>query len=59
MRPVPIAPTFMRLLGAFFPNTLAGTIDGNPNVSEVSAAAFAEDSRNLLLEIDEPFIFFM
>jgi hypothetical protein len=54
-----MAPMFMRLLGAFFPNTLAGTMDGNPSVSDVNAAAFAEDSRNFLLEIDEPFIFFM
>ena len=30
MRPVPIAPILMRLLGAFGPNTDAGTIVGNP-----------------------------
>src|ERR1700760_2936472 len=28
MRPTPIAPTLMRLLGAYWPNTLAGTIAG-------------------------------
>ena len=30
MRPTPIAPTLMRLLGAVAPNTLDGTIAGKP-----------------------------
>ena len=43
-----MAPILIRLLGAFFPITLAGTIEGNPSVTEVKAAAFTEDSINLL-----------
>jgi hypothetical protein len=42
MRPVPIAATLIRLLGAFLPNTLAGTMDGNAN----SADAFIELLKN-------------
>ena len=34
MRPVPIAPTLMRLLGYVAPKTVDGTIDGNPDTTE-------------------------
>ena len=34
MRPVPIAPTLMRLLGELAPSTDAGTIDGKPESTE-------------------------
>jgi hypothetical protein len=40
--PVPIAATLIRLLGAFLPNTLEGTIDGSAS----SADALRELLKN-------------
>ena len=42
IRPVPIAATLIRLLGAFLPKTLEGTIDGSAN----SADALRELLKN-------------
>jgi hypothetical protein len=51
MRPFPIAPTFIWLLGAFFPMTDAGTIVGNPERGIVAAtvplSAFLTKLRRL------------
>jgi len=57
IRPLPIAPMLMRLLGAFLPNTVFGTMEGNPRANEVKATAFADDSMNFLLEILELLLF--
>jgi hypothetical protein len=35
MRPAPITPTLMRLLGAFWPNTVEGTMAGKPMAAAV------------------------
>src|SRR5450759_3176497 len=52
IRPKPICPTFIFSLGAFFPNTLDGTIVGNPvNATDESSVAFTEESMNFLLDI--------
>jgi hypothetical protein len=47
----------IRLLGAFFPNTRAGTMNGNPIVAAVNVAAFTEDSINFLLDIRDVVLF--
>jgi hypothetical protein len=47
------------LLGAFLPNTLDGTIAGNPITKDDAAAAFAVDSRNTRLEIRCLFFLFI
>jgi hypothetical protein len=41
----------MRLLGAFFPNTLAGTMEGNPRAIDESAENFTDFLRKRLLFI--------
>jgi hypothetical protein len=46
-----MAPTLMRLPGAFLPNTEAGTIEGNPSAAE----AMAEECKNFLLDIYDLF----
>jgi hypothetical protein len=51
-----MAPMLIRLLGAFFPNTLEGTIEGTPNANVESAVAFIEVSRKLRLETDFLFV---
>ena len=55
IRPVPMAPMFSRLLGAFFPITLAGTMVGNPMVATpVATPALTVPDRNdlrLILDI--------
>src|SRR4029450_12030808 len=38
MRPVPIAPTLMRLLGENAPNTEAGTMEGQPPIAADAAS---------------------
>src|SRR5436305_4546989 len=47
IRPTPIAPTLMRLLGAYCPNTDGGTIAGNPAIAAVAPAV----RRKVLREI--------
>jgi hypothetical protein len=42
-----MAPTLMRLLGAFSPKTLAGTIVGKPTL----ATAVADNLRKLLRDV--------
>src|ERR1039457_5126003 len=39
MRPFPMAPTLMRLLGAVCPNTEDGTMAGKPATKELEATA--------------------
>ena len=54
MRPVPIAPTLMRLPGAFAPNTEAGTIAGKPpstDVETIPVAATVMNSRRVALSV--------
>ena len=52
MRPVPIAPTLMRLLGAVAPKTDAGTIAGKPAAStEVAPRPCAASPSALRREI--------
>jgi hypothetical protein len=46
MRPTPIAPMLIRLLGAAFPKTDAGTIAGKPAAIDVAAATLPADERN-------------
>jgi hypothetical protein len=46
MRPTPIAPIVIWLLGADFPNTDAGTMAGNPATTDVAAKALPADERN-------------
>ncbi len=46
IRPVPMAPTLMRLLGDAAPNTDEGTIAGNPATTEEATAACPADARN-------------
>jgi hypothetical protein len=41
---------FILLLGAFFPNTLDGTIEGKPRAMVEMTVAFAEVLRNFLRE---------
>jgi hypothetical protein len=60
--PVPMAPIFRRLLGAFFPSTLAGTMVGKPMVATpVATPAFTVPERNdlrLMLDICNRFEWF-
>ena len=49
MDPTPMAPMLMRLLGAFFPNTLAGTRVGRCSAIAVPAADLKVSFRNFLL----------
>jgi hypothetical protein len=58
IRPVPIAPTFIRLLGAFFPNTLAGTMLGKFANAMVPAVALRLFFKNFLRE-EDTFDFFI
>jgi hypothetical protein len=51
MRPVPIAPTLIRLLGAFAPNTDAGTIAGNPVRTDEAPSALPAEVRNCRREV--------
>ncbi len=46
IRPLPIAATLIRLLGAVFPNTLEGTMDGKLMAMEVPMAVLMELPRN-------------
>src|SRR5688572_21541111 len=48
MRPVPIAATLIRLLGAFLPNTLAGTIDGIASNAEALIVLLKNSRRDCL-----------
>ena len=57
MRPTPIAPTLIRLPGEFFPNTLAGTMEGKFNAREIPAVVFMESLKNFLR--DSWFFFIM
>ena len=67
MRPQPMDATLIRLLGAFFPNTLAGTMDGKLSAREVPRTVFAVLLRNslrlvvdcLLFDPDDEIFFFM
>src|SRR5690606_38857986 len=45
MRPQPICPIAKRLLGAFLPNTLEGTMSGNANAVVVAATALPKSRR--------------
>jgi len=45
IRPTPIAPTLIRLLGDVLPKTVAGTIAGNPAATVVAAAALPAVAR--------------
>jgi hypothetical protein len=56
MRPTPIAPTLIRLLGAFRPNTFAGTMEGKLNTTEVPNAVLAVLLRNSLRDCFPGFI---
>ena len=47
MRPTPMAPTLICLLGAYWPKTDDGTMVGKPATAAAPAAVF----RNLRLEI--------
>src|SRR5690606_24793610 len=51
IRPQPICPILILLLGAFLPNTLAGTILGMPAYIPDAAGAFDEVSIYFLLDI--------
>src|SRR4051794_40979464 len=46
MRPAPIAPMLMRLLGDADPKTDAGTMAGKPAAADATAAALPTDDRN-------------
>ena len=46
MRPTPIAPTLIRLLGEVAPNTDAGTIAGKLVTTVAAAAALPATERN-------------
>ena len=52
MRPTPMAPTLMRLLGAYWPNTLDGTMVGNASAAAAPAPVFRNARRDDLLFID-------
>jgi hypothetical protein len=54
--PQPIEATLMRLLGAFFPNTDAGTMVGKFKAMAVATDAFAESVKNFLRLICFSFI---
>jgi hypothetical protein len=45
MRPTPMAPMLMRLLGAFWPNTVDGTIAGKPATAAAPRLVFRIDRR--------------
>src|ERR1039458_26690 len=45
MRPTPIAPMLIRLLGAVCPNTLDGTMAGNPVMAAAPSPVFRIDRR--------------
>src|SRR5512146_3511289 len=47
MRPTPMAPTLMRLLGAYCPNTVAGTMVGNPTTAAVLKLFFRKLRREI------------
>src|SRR5262245_44293016 len=52
MRPVPIAPTLIRLLGDVAPNTEAGTMAGKPAATDeaiIPLPAVARNRRRLIL----------
>jgi hypothetical protein len=49
MRPTPIAPMLMRLLGAFCPKTLEGTMAGNPTLATAPADIFRKLLRDVSL----------
>src|SRR4051812_43132661 len=46
MRPLPIAATFIRLLGANLPNTEAGTMEGKPNNAEALIVVLKNSRRD-------------
>jgi hypothetical protein len=63
MRPIPIAPMLILLLGAFLPITLAGTMVGNAEagkaeIANVPAAPFTVFLRKFLREL-EAVVFFI
>src|ERR1035441_752072 len=47
MRPTPIAPMLMRLLGAFWPKTVDGTIAGKPATAAAPRLVFMIDRRDI------------
>jgi hypothetical protein len=47
MRPTPIAPMLMRVLGAICPSTLDGTIVGKPAAAATPAAVFTKLRREI------------
>jgi hypothetical protein len=49
MRPQPICPIWMRLLGAFFPKTLEGTMLGIAAVAKAVAEVFLIKERRFIL----------
>ena len=51
--------TLIRLLGAFFPNTLAGTIEGKLMAIDVPIAVFTELFKNSRRLIVDCFLFFI
>lgn len=60
IRPVPMAATVIRLLGEFLPNTVDGTIEGNPlKTIDVATVPFTDFVMNLRRDIELSFLFFM
>ena len=49
MRPQPICPIWIRLLGAFFPKTLEGTMLGIAAVAKAVAEVFLIKERRFIL----------
>jgi hypothetical protein len=50
MRPVPIAPMFILLLGAFLPKTEEGTMVGIPSTTVEAIVPLIDFSINFLLD---------
>ncbi len=48
MRPTPMAPMLMRLLGANWPNTLAGTMAGKPATAAAPMLDLRKPRRDTL-----------
>jgi hypothetical protein len=60
IRPVPIAPTVIRLLGAFLPKTVEGTMDGKPlSAIDEAMVVLTEDEMNFRRVTMDLFSFFM
>src|SRR5579863_181707 len=52
MRPTPMAPTLMRLLGAYCPNTEAGTMAGKPRAAAAPRPVFRTERRVTFIFIE-------